>query len=57
MNQIDFQKIFRINLSAKLPQHRIDLASNISFGSACVNDLVSSTIKVNNLRYNYFYFK
>ncbi len=60
VNQIDFQKIFRINISAKLPQHKIDLVSNINFGPVCVNDLVFSKIKVNNLRYNilllFFYF-
>ena len=49
VNQIDFQKVFKIRLCAKLPEHKIELEKSIHMGMSSVNDSITSVIKVKNL--------
>ncbi len=49
VNQIDFQKTFKISLVADLPKFKIDFVSEIDLGACAVNEVVSKQIKLQNL--------
>ncbi len=51
-NQIEFGKVFRIPLTAELPQFKIVFENDLNIGSCAVNENISKKIKIQNLRFS-----
>ena len=49
VNQLDFQKTFKISLTADLPKFKIELIDETDLGSCAVNEIVTKQIKLKNL--------
>lgn len=49
INQIEFGKIFKIPLTAELPQFKLEFENELNIGSCAVNEIISKKIKINNL--------
>ena len=48
LTQVEFQKTFRIILSAVLPHPRLQVQSSLNMGMVCVNETVSSRLELRN---------
>ena len=49
INQIDFQKVFKIPLKAILPQYKIDFVNELDMGPCSAGECVTKDIRIKNL--------
>jgi hypothetical protein len=50
LNQLDFNKVVKIDLIAKVPEYKIELQDSLNMNIGCVNDQITSSFKLKNTR-------